>query len=588
MGYQIDSDANPPILAAQMSAGAGQKMTLSVTVPADYYDTYAPIGYVYADGYGGQVSDVSRSANTATITAHSTAGDDILDYTRVNPHIQQADTLQAWLTGLCALGRVSAQYAADAAILASVPYTRQQAVDSLLGVLQTIANCYGLDVYHKSFASGDKLLFAHPSATPMYALDGVVAALTYTDQDREYDQCVICRTAPIQQRVQTPLNNERLNILQKTTQNHPYLEAEIEYNEINRYWDGKITTFDYNELKNLDKEITIADPADMDSEDTWYRTYFAYAPYFGDWLKVGHDTTADQLYRIIVGGSTQGGDTTEDRIEQIDSIPETGVPYEHYTEQGESEERLYFGVWSTNRPYSYATWDSLKSTWYLHPVEGRPNPWQETNHDTQIKDFGGVYPDPPYAFFINYGSSQSRMESDYNAVLAYGQYSLYKYEQTETDGEDDITAYKPSAQQYPWVPTIREAVSSSTTRTEDDIQQTGRHSYTTTQALTVSKALFDADFNDTFHPPTIDEDFLGTGSLSNVHLDKSSERWFDAEANPDLDRQYMSLGAVHSGIGLGRDAAIRAISTVGIKIDSITDVTPIAHGGVRPKGERKP
>ncbi len=42
------------------------------------------------------------------------------------------------------------------------------------------------------------------------------------------------------------------------------------------------------------------------------------------------------------------------------------------------------------------------------------------------------------------------------------------------------------------------------------------------------------------------------------------------------------------GIGLGRDSAIRAVSTVGIKIDSITDVTPIAHGGVRPKGERKP
>ena len=42
------------------------------------------------------------------------------------------------------------------------------------------------------------------------------------------------------------------------------------------------------------------------------------------------------------------------------------------------------------------------------------------------------------------------------------------------------------------------------------------------------------------------------------------------------------------GIGLGRDAAIRAVSTAGIKIDSITDLTPIAHGGVRPKGERKP
>lgn len=49
-----------------------------------------------------------------------------------------------------------------------------------------------------------------------------------------------------------------------------------------------------------------------------------------------------------------------------------------------------------------------------------------------------------------------------------------------------------------------------------------------------------------------------------------------------------SVDVYISGIGLGRDSAIRAVSTVGIKIDSITDVTPIAHGGVRPKGERKP
>jgi small subunit ribosomal protein S11 len=49
-----------------------------------------------------------------------------------------------------------------------------------------------------------------------------------------------------------------------------------------------------------------------------------------------------------------------------------------------------------------------------------------------------------------------------------------------------------------------------------------------------------------------------------------------------------SVDVYVSGIGLGRDSAIRAVSTVGIKIDSITDVTPIAHGGVRPKGERKP
>ena len=49
-----------------------------------------------------------------------------------------------------------------------------------------------------------------------------------------------------------------------------------------------------------------------------------------------------------------------------------------------------------------------------------------------------------------------------------------------------------------------------------------------------------------------------------------------------------SVDVYVSGIGLGRDSAIRAVSSAGLKIDSITDVTPIAHGGVRPKGERKP
>lgn len=49
-----------------------------------------------------------------------------------------------------------------------------------------------------------------------------------------------------------------------------------------------------------------------------------------------------------------------------------------------------------------------------------------------------------------------------------------------------------------------------------------------------------------------------------------------------------SVDVYIDGIGLGRDSAIRAVSSIGIKIDSITDVTPIAHGGVRPKGERKP
>ena len=49
-----------------------------------------------------------------------------------------------------------------------------------------------------------------------------------------------------------------------------------------------------------------------------------------------------------------------------------------------------------------------------------------------------------------------------------------------------------------------------------------------------------------------------------------------------------SVDVYVKGIGLGRDSAIRAVSGLGLRIDSITDTTPVAHGGVRPKRERKP
>ena len=73
----------------------------------------------------------------------------------------------------------------------------------------------------------------------------------------------------------------------------------------------------------------------------------------------------------------------------------------------------------------------------------------------------------------------------------------------------------------------------------------------------------------------------GTAFAAGVAADKALSI---AKKNHALN----SVDVYVSGIGLGRDAAVRAISGAGIRIDSITDVTPIAHGGVRPKGERKP
>ncbi len=41
------------------------------------------------------------------------------------------------------------------------------------------------------------------------------------------------------------------------------------------------------------------------------------------------------------------------------------------------------------------------------------------------------------------------------------------------------------------------------------------------------------------------------------------------------------------GVGLGRDAAIRALGNHDIIIESIKDVTGVPHGGVRPRKQRR-
>ena len=41
------------------------------------------------------------------------------------------------------------------------------------------------------------------------------------------------------------------------------------------------------------------------------------------------------------------------------------------------------------------------------------------------------------------------------------------------------------------------------------------------------------------------------------------------------------------GIGLGRDAAVRALQGLDIYVETITDVTGVPHGGVRPRKARR-
>ena len=41
------------------------------------------------------------------------------------------------------------------------------------------------------------------------------------------------------------------------------------------------------------------------------------------------------------------------------------------------------------------------------------------------------------------------------------------------------------------------------------------------------------------------------------------------------------------GVGLGRDAAIRALNSLDIQVEKIVDKTGVPHGGVRPKKARR-
>jgi small subunit ribosomal protein S11 len=54
----------------------------------------------------------------------------------------------------------------------------------------------------------------------------------------------------------------------------------------------------------------------------------------------------------------------------------------------------------------------------------------------------------------------------------------------------------------------------------------------------------------------------------------------------------MSMGLqeadlIVKGPGPGRESAIRAVQSLGIKVRSVSDVTPVAHNGCRPPKKRR-
>ncbi len=72
----------------------------------------------------------------------------------------------------------------------------------------------------------------------------------------------------------------------------------------------------------------------------------------------------------------------------------------------------------------------------------------------------------------------------------------------------------------------------------------------------------------------------GTAYAAQVAAEKVSEI-------VKTDFGIASVDVFVNGVGMGRDAAIRAMTSFNIAVDSIKDKTGIPHGGVRPKKARR-
>lgn len=61
----------------------------------------------------------------------------------------------------------------------------------------------------------------------------------------------------------------------------------------------------------------------------------------------------------------------------------------------------------------------------------------------------------------------------------------------------------------------------------------------------------------------------------------------EGAARTAMENGMRSVGIFVTGPGSGREAAMRAISAAGMKINFIRDITPIPHNGCRPPKRRR-
>lgn len=77
--------------------------------------------------------------------------------------------------------------------------------------------------------------------------------------------------------------------------------------------------------------------------------------------------------------------------------------------------------------------------------------------------------------------------------------------------------------------------------------------------------------------------FKGTKKATPYAAQITMRQALDRAAQYDIKEAKVTV----SGVGSGRESAVRALNGTGIKVTSIKDVTPVPHNGCRPKKVRR-
>ena len=85
--------------------------------------------------------------------------------------------------------------------------------------------------------------------------------------------------------------------------------------------------------------------------------------------------------------------------------------------------------------------------------------------------------------------------------------------------------------------------------------------------------------------------WASAGSIGNKGSKKSTsfaaQRTAEEAGKKAMDQGLKEIEVYVKGPGSGRETAIRSLQAIGLKVNSIRDVTPIPHNGCRPPKQRR-